>query len=130
MQTFSTSPASSATPVDHLDAIFLPSLDALTTPGNSASSSLNVPILPDNASGLQAVAEAPAVKPSVTIIAADPDKVVSNSALSEINGYDSVVLNFAHGETAASDQSHQGGMVKDLWKGMLETVTGTSEKKA
>jgi hypothetical protein len=120
MQSFHSSPASSAMPLGHLDAFFLPSLDSLNAP-SSAAQTPSMPTLPDNfASKKAAAAEAPAVAPSVTIVAANPDNVASNSALSEINGLDTVWLNFAQQNqgAAAEDHSHKGGMVKDLWKGL------------
>lgn len=114
MQTFSTSRASSATPISHLDAFFLPSVEALTS-NTQAPAAPRMPTLPDNFA-VQQAQDAPVIKPSVTIIACDPDRVVSGSALSEVNGLDGVVLNFALGGQA-EEQSHQG-MVKDMWKGL------------
>lgn len=116
MQTFSTSPASSATPLNHLDAFFLPSIEALTS-STQAPAAPSVPILPDNFSAVsQQTAEAPVIKPGVTIIAVDPDRVVSSSALSEVNGLDGVSLNFALAPQA-EEESHQG-MVKNVWQGL------------
>lgn len=115
MQTFSTSPASSATPLNHLDTFFLPSIDALTSSA-APPAAPSVPILPDNFSSVSQAAEAPVIKPGVTIIAVDPDRVVSSSALSEVDGLDGVVLNFALAPQAGQE-SHQG-MVKNVWQGL------------
>jgi hypothetical protein len=109
MQTFSTSRTSSATPVNHLDAIFLPSREALAAP--TPSSAQRVPILPDSwAFRSENVAEAPSRNPEVTIVAVDPFSVNPSSAMSKVANLDGVVLSFAQKKAAETE--------RDMWKGL------------
>lgn len=136
MQTFSSS-ASSRTPSSNLDATILPSREALYGSGSSySSSSPSVPILPDNYSHTvaESAEESSDAAHEVTIIAADPDKVSPGSAMAEVGdiGLDGVDFKFAHEGRGSSgdDQAHQGGMLRDLWKGMVDDVFGEPAKKA
>lgn len=125
MQSFHTSPGS-AKPSTHLDAAVLPSMDLLYA---STPSQIRVPILPDNYSGIT-LEDAPVSKPEVTIVAADPDRVVSMNPLSEVSGLGDVSFGFAQPEVQERDESHQGGMLRDVWKGIVEDVFGDAQKKS
>lgn len=95
-----------------------------------------MPILPDNYSVHVAQTEdAPVTKPEVTIVAADPDKVVAGTPLSQVQGVglDGVDVKFAHeGQPQPQGEEHEGGMLRDLWKGMVDDVFGqqAAPKKA
>lgn len=139
MQTFHSSPASSA-PSTHLDTTVLPSFESLYSSSSlSSAAQPRVPILPDNYSGHNTeTADAPVDRPHVTIVAADPSKVMPGTPLSEVDtvGLDGVELKFAHQTPApagADSDAHEGGMLRDLWKGMVEDVKevlGEPAKKA
>lgn len=92
-----------------------------------------MPLLPDNYSAAHGPAggDGPVHLPS--IVAADPDNVLPAAPLSNVGaiGLDTVDLKFAH------EQPHQpqrqphdgtGGMIRDLWKGMVEDVIGPAKK--
>lgn len=123
MQTFSSS-AARHTPSSNLDATVLPSFASLQ-PASSYSSDPIVPILPDNYSvHVAQVEQVPEVKPDVTIVAADPDRVLASTPLSQVEGVDGVDFKFAHDGQAAQGQETEGGMLRDLWKGMVDEVFG------
>lgn len=138
MQTFhSGAPSSSAAPSSHLDATVLPSQDAIFAASPSADAQPMIPILPDNTGYTSPLASAAAEEPSVrgaTIVAADPDRVMPSTALSGVEavGLDGVDLKFAHESTTPQASEGGGGMLKDLWRGMVEDVFGSSSspKKA
>jgi hypothetical protein len=138
MQTFHTSRSSAAVaaaPSSNLDAAVLPSMEALAAVAAAPSQPI-VPILPDNYAAAYAkeVVDAPIDSPEVTIVAADPDRVLPSSPFSEVAsaGLDSVSLGFAHesraGPPAASD-GLDGGMIRDIWKGFVEDVLGEPQQK-
>ena len=90
--------------------------------------------MPDNYSHYvaESAEDAGLDQPEVTIIAADPEKVSSSSPMAEVSdiGLEEVELKFAHkGAGAARDEAHQGGMLKDLWKGMVEDIMGSEPAK-
>ncbi|KAL7804953.1 hypothetical protein V8C44DRAFT_342001 [Trichoderma aethiopicum] len=132
MQTFSTTTTTSSTPSTHLDAAILPSFSS------SSSSFANdflprMPLLPDN---YAAAHPAPASDPPVSIasssiVAVNPDAVVPATPLSSLSGVlDTVELRFVHepepARTQAEETSSQG-MIRDLWKGMVEDVLGAGQ---
>jgi len=125
MQTF-TSSSTRHTPSTNIDATVLPSFASLHTVSSSAGDPI-VPILPDNYSVRVAQNEEPIVtEPEVKIVAADPDKVVAGTPLSQVQGVsmDGVDVKFAHEGQAPQGEEHQGGMLRDLWKGMVDEVFG------
>ncbi|KAK4224438.1 hypothetical protein QBC38DRAFT_17722 [Podospora fimiseda] len=111
--------------VDHL---ILPSLDSTA----QSDYYIRVPLLPDtsfpSSSVLQPEAtDAPLAKPEILVIAANPEQVLP-AALTEVEGMgvDGVELKFAHQSEAAKEESWEvsGGMIKDLWRGLVEDVMG------
>merc|ERR1712000_351797 len=85
MQTFTSSSTRHA-PSTNIDATVLPSFASLHTVSSSAGDPI-VPILPDNYSVRVAKNEEPIVtEPEVKIVAADPDKVVAGTPLSQVQG--------------------------------------------
>ncbi|KAK5992284.1 hypothetical protein PT974_05685 [Cladobotryum mycophilum] len=131
MQTFSSSAASAASVAatsTHLDAAVLPafSLEAVA----AAAGLPRMPLLPDNygAAHSSADSDGPVVIPSASIVAANPDNVLPATALSSVHGIglDSVSLQFVH-IPQPSVQSEDGqGMIKDLWKGLVDDVFGSN----
>ena len=134
MQTFTTAATTTSAP-HGLDAAVLPSWDALFSPP-AAPSGPRVPILPDNFLVHNPLESEPATPdfPAVTIVAVNPDNVLSSTPLSQVQGLDSVSLSFAHESSPAAaakePEAHEGGMLSDVWKGMVEDVMGAPGKKA
>ncbi|KAI1875453.1 hypothetical protein JX265_004511 [Neoarthrinium moseri] len=128
MQTFSTTstPAAKAEEKSHMDYAVLPSFESLATPGPDSASRLRVPLLPDNfvARHVPEAADEPLPMPEINVLAADPD-AVSVSAFTEVEGMtlDGVELKFAHDPPA---KEQEPGMLKDLWKGLVDDVLGGS----
>ncbi|KAJ3938320.1 uncharacterized protein N0V96_011565 [Colletotrichum fioriniae] len=142
MQTFSSSSsaASSSTNAGGMDFTILPiSYDPV--PRNEFAG-MRMPLLPDSfttkhqslyeqtpASAADAL---PLSKPEISIIAAHPENVTTAAALTEIEGFgvDGVELKWAHdSEAAAETEAHQPGL-RDLWKGLVDNVVGSSQKPA
>lgn len=135
MQTFHSSTAVSSTPSSHLDAVVLgaPPVQRATTPDMPM-----IPIMPDNytynataaaAAAAAASSSAAASKAGPTIVAADPDRVMPSTPLSgvEAAGLDHVELKFVHSPQAPVEES---GMLRDLWKGMVDDIFGEAPKAA
>ncbi|OTA07698.1 hypothetical protein A9Z42_0086010 [Trichoderma parareesei] len=134
MQTFSTSTTSSATPSAHLDAAILPSFASLSSSSSSTFADLpRMPLLPDSYATAH---PAPAADPPVSIasssiVAVNPDAVVPATPLSSLSGVlDTVELKFVHepepAKVEAGGETSQG-MIRDLWKGMVEDVLGAGQ---
>ncbi|KAL2268761.1 hypothetical protein VTJ83DRAFT_3607 [Remersonia thermophila] len=100
---------------------------------------IRVPLLPDRrsasasaqASGFHApeAVDAPLPKPEIVVVAADPTRVLP-AALTEVEGMgvDGVELKFAHEEAKHEESYEMGpGMIRDLWKGMVDDVLGSSK---
>lgn len=124
MQTF-TSSASRPAQSRGMDNMILPDMDNT----QSYASKLRVPILPDNyhVQSAPLPAEEPVVLVGqINVVAADPEKV-SVAALTEVEGMtlDGVELKFAH---EAPKKQPEQGMLKDLWKGLVDDVLGGSNK--
>jgi hypothetical protein len=67
--------------------------------------------------------------PEIHVVAANPENVVS--AVSEVEGMDvhGVELGFVHTLEGAKDKVvEEGGMIRDLWKGLMEDVFGPEQK--
>ena len=137
MQTFHTSPPSSSptATANSLDSTVLPSFELLHShnTGYKGPDEPRIPVTPDTMSGYLETSEAPVQKPQPTILAADPDKVESASHLAKVDtvGLDGVELKFVHEDPARSSSSQhanpdepQGGMLRDLWKGMVDDIFG------
>ncbi|OPB44005.1 hypothetical protein A0O28_0023230 [Trichoderma guizhouense] len=131
MQTFSSS-ASSATPSSHLDAAVLPGLGSLSSSASFADVLPRMPLLPDNyaAAHPAPAADMPVSIASSSIVAVNPDTVLPATPLSSLSGVlDTVELKFVHEEPAAvaADEGQSQGMIRDLWKGMVEDVFGSNQ---
>lgn len=87
--------------------------------------------MPDNYSAqhVPLTAEAPVSIPQISIVAADPSNVVAANALSEIEGIglDGVELKFVYDSQPA--QKEEVGMLKDIWRGMVDDVLGRSNNQ-
>ncbi|KAK0762529.1 hypothetical protein N5P37_005346 [Trichoderma harzianum] len=131
MQTFSSS-ASSATPSSHLDAAVLPGLASLSSSTSFADVLPRMPLLPDNyaAAHPAPAADLPVSIASSSIVAVNPDTVLPATPLSSLSGVlDTIELKFVHEEPAAvaQDEGQSQGMIRDLWKGMVEDVFGSNQ---
>ncbi|KAH0530863.1 hypothetical protein TsFJ059_005440 [Trichoderma semiorbis] len=131
MQTFSSS-ASSATPSSHLDAAVLPGLASLSSSASFADVLPRMPLLPDNyaAAHPAPAADMPVSIASSSIVAVNPDTVLPATPLSSLSGVlDTIELRFVHEEPAAvaADEGQSQGMIRDLWKGMVEDVFGSNQ---
>ncbi|KAL6892421.1 hypothetical protein HDV57DRAFT_481966 [Trichoderma longibrachiatum] len=135
MQTFSTSSSSttSSTPSTHLDAAILPSFTTTSSSSFADDFLPRMPLLPDN---YAAAHPAPASDPPVSIasssiVAVNPDAVVPATPLSSLSGVlDTVELRFVHEPEPARAQAEETssqGMIRDLWKGMVEDVLGAGQ---
>lgn len=136
MQTFHSAPAALHTSA-HLDAAVIPSPRDLAAALHPAAAP-RVPLLPDNyaaAHGPLAAADDDAAvrAPDVSIVAADPDNVIPGTPLSEVQGIalDGVELKFVHERRRELDaHTPRGGMLRDLWHGMVDDILGPAAKKA
>ncbi|KAK4191472.1 hypothetical protein QBC35DRAFT_14144 [Podospora australis] len=122
-------------------ALSQPTVDALVLPNLAAEavsydpySNIRVPLLPDNFAGPPAGTRAPEAsdlplsKPEILVVAANPEQVLP-SALTEVEGMgvDGVELKFAHWPEEAEQQEsfEMGqGMIRDLWKGLVDDLAG------
>lgn len=130
MQTFSSS-AASATPSAHLDAAILPSFGSLTSASSFADVLPRMPLLPDNyaAAHPAPAADLPVSIASSSIVAVNPERVVPATPLSSLRGVlDTIELKFVHDEPVAAVQEESQGMIRDLWKGMVDDVLGSSQQ--
>ncbi|KAM4057799.1 hypothetical protein HRG_009418 [Hirsutella rhossiliensis] len=137
MQTFhSTAPSASAAAAStNLDAAIFPSMADLFASSDAGSNAgPRMPLLPDNYSAAHGPTSGDGPVHLPSIIAADPDNVLPATPLSDVEGIglDGVDLKFAH-ESQHSHQLHShegnsGGMIRDLWKGMVEDVLGPAKK--
>jgi hypothetical protein len=93
-----------------------------------------MPLLPDSYATAH---PAPAADPPVSIasssiVAVNPDAVVPATPLSSLSGVlDTVELKFVHEPEPAKVDEAGGetsqGMIRDLWKGMVEDVLGAGQ---
>ncbi|KAL2023768.1 hypothetical protein VTK56DRAFT_1035 [Thermocarpiscus australiensis] len=141
MQTFHHSaPKPAAPPLPTVDRAVLPNLADV----EGASSSLydpyahiRVPLLPDNASppaGLRQpeAADAPLPRPEILVVSPPGPAQVAPAPLTEAEGMgigvDGVELKFAHllGREEGEEGGYElgGGMIRDLWKGLMDDVFG------
>ncbi|KAK5663065.1 hypothetical protein OQA88_6481 [Cercophora sp. LCS_1] len=116
-------------------------LDSAILPDLSPESSgpdpffIRVPLLPDNRSPpagthLPEAADAPLPRAEISVVAANPDLVLP-SALTEVEGMgvDGVELKFAHDLHREPDEEGQG-MLRDIWKGLVDDVFGDKKSLA
>lgn len=91
-----------------------------------------MPLLPDNYGAAYGDVASDTARPQVTILAADPDNVVPGAPLSGVEGsnLDGIELKFLYDESSQPKQEAGNGMIKDIWKGMVEDVFGGAPKKA
>lgn len=131
MQGFTTSApvctTTTTTAPSRVDACVLPSLaDAPYDP----YAHVRVPLLPSvrAASVAGRAAEEPQrpfVPAEMVVVAADPANV-AHAALTEVEGFsvDGVELGFAHGMDLAPGTRMEQGMIRDIWKGLVDDVFG------
>lgn len=90
-----------------------------------------MPLLPDNYGAAHPAPDAdlPVSIPSSSIVAVNPDNVVPATPLSSLSGVlDTVELKFVHEAPApAAAQEESQGMIRDMWKGMVEDVFGSNQ---
>ncbi|KAL2196152.1 hypothetical protein P885DRAFT_78488 [Corynascus similis CBS 632.67] len=142
MQTFHHSAPKPAAPsFSTIDRAVLPDLFSLHADSGAAAdpyAHIRVPLLPDNTSPGRPrqpeAADEPLPKPEILVVAANPEQVLP-SALTEVEGMgvDGVELGFAHllGREEANKESYEmgAGMIRDLWKGMVDDVLGSSSSQ-
>lgn len=146
MQAFhSTQSPSAGAAVLTIDCAFLPSLNAAAAAADVADefAQVRVPLLPDNFSPARPLpnfapeaVDAPLPLGEIVVMAADPTSVNAVSALTEVEGMgaDGVELRFDYGGSSNSGSGsgsstsgeYAGGMLKDLWKGLVDDVLGGS----
>jgi hypothetical protein len=136
MQTFTTSSAPRArADTSTIDYFVLPPPETLHQSSSSSSGEppLRVPLLPDNFTTMHApeTPDGPLLQPEICVVAADPDNVSAVSPLTEVEGMgaDGVELGFVHGLGKKSQKEERGGMIRDLWKGLVEDVFGEEQPK-
>ncbi|KAG7289692.1 hypothetical protein NEMBOFW57_006068 [Staphylotrichum longicolle] len=97
---------------------------------------VRVPLLPDSARPHPHAAETPdqpLARAEISVVAANPE-LVAPAALTEVEGMgvDGVELGFVHllnrEEAQQKEESFEmgAGMIRDLWRGMVEDVMGTA----
>lgn len=138
MQSFHTTQAPSArADTSTIDYAFLP---ALTDPPPAAEYVGRVPLLPDNFAPERAAdmfapeaADEPLPASEIVVMAADPASVAAVSALTEVEGMgpDGVELRFDFGgRDSGAEGEYAGGMLKDLWTGIVDDVIGGQKRPA
>ncbi|PTB40963.1 uncharacterized protein TrAFT101_006114 [Trichoderma asperellum] len=131
MQTFSSVASSTSTPAAHLDAAVLPAFSSFNSSSSFADALPRMPLLPDNYGAAHPAPDAdlPVSIPSSSIVAVNPDNVVPATPLSSLSGVlDTVELKFVHDQPASpAAQEESQGMIRDLWKGMVEDVFGSNQ---
>ncbi|KAK4657097.1 hypothetical protein QC762_209920 [Podospora pseudocomata] len=138
MQTFHHSAPRPATAHHTVDSLVLPDLFAMD-PNFDPYSNIRVPLLPDNISGPPSGLFAPEVSDfvpeqaakEVKIVAANPDSV----ALPEGGFVDGVELRFVYQmqpeQSGQQEYDEMGsGMIKDLWRGLVDDVMGSKNSTA
>lgn len=135
MQTFTTTSAARArADTSTIDYAVMPGPEALyAAPSDPV---LRVPLLPDNFTAVHAreTPDAPLPQPEISVVAAAPENVAAVSPLTEVEGMgaDGVELGFVHGLGGAREAEgragNEGGMIRDLWKGLMEDVFGEEKK--
>lgn len=132
MQTFTTSSRPRArADASTIDYAIMPSLEPAS---QAAEPAIRVPLLPDSYTVAHQQAEtpdAPLPAPEISVVAADPDSVLAVSPLTEVEGMgaDGVELGFVHGlESGGKTAQKEPGMIRDLWKGLMEDVFGEDKK--
>jgi hypothetical protein len=145
MQTFHHS-APKPTPhqTSTIDSAILPNLHMSAETLYDPYAHIRVPLLPDNTSPPPVqfrqpeAADLPLRQAEILVVAANPEQVLP-AALTEVEGMgvDGVELGFAHllgGEGKEGRQGDYdemgGGMIRDLWKGMMDDVFGGSQGQA
>lgn len=143
MQAFHTSPTSPAqTDTSTIDYAFLPDLHQPGPARAPLGASIRLPLLPDNFAPQRTptlfapeLSDEPLREPEIVVVAADPASVSAVSALTEVEGMspDGVELSFAHDfvgsgsgrdGSGGQDEGYAGGMLTDLWKGLVDDVMG------
>jgi len=137
MQCFRTSgnqPAKLSTAAStRMDHTYLPNLFAEDR-AYDPYAHIRVPLLPDNATPppvgmrLPEATDLPLTRPEIRVVAANPELVLP-AALTEVEGMgvDGVELKFVHdmeSKTRQRDDMPGGGMIRDLWKGLVDDVLG------
>jgi len=107
-------------------------LPDLHEPAGDPFAYIRVPLLPDNDSPpewvrLPEAEDKPLARAEISVVAANPDLVLP-AALTEVEGMgiDGVELSFAHELHRGAEEGEQG-MLRDIWKGLMDDVFG--EKK-
>lgn len=152
MQTFNfrtSTPRDARLDVSTIDYAVMPSFIGEAEREAAAAASrmaLRVPLLPDNFSPdrqnldghAPEVADGPLASPQIVVVAAHPENIVAASALTEIEGMgvDGVELKFAHlgaetsgSSSSKSDSDSEPGMIRDLWKGLMDDLAGPAVPK-
>lgn len=133
MQTFhSSAPSAMHTSTTHIDATVLPSMSSSNA--SSSDHGPRVPLLPDNyAAAHGPIATEDTAMPEITIVAANPDNVVPGAPKAGVEGIglDGIELKFLYDESSQPrEETERSGMIRDIWKGMVEDVFGGTPKKA
>lgn len=125
-----------------IDFAYLPNLHAEAESSYDPDLNLRVPLLPDSkfvpSNRLPEHRDGPLPKPEIVVIAANPNNVYTASALTEVEGMgvDGVELGFIRDLEAPRSSGYQDellggqGMIKDLWKGLVDDVFGPKHKMA
>ncbi|KAK1760594.1 hypothetical protein QBC47DRAFT_427904 [Echria macrotheca] len=121
-----------------IDFAVLPDLFSSSSP-ETENFYIRVPLLPDNHSPPEGVrlpeaVDLPLARPEISVVAANPDLVLP-SALTEVEGMgvDGVELSFAHdlhSTNSTPAREHEAGMLRDIWKGLMDDVFGEEKKPA
>ena len=146
MQGFRTSapsprPTISAPASTRMDFAVLPDLASQDVAASDPYAYIRVPLLPDNDSPPAGTrrpeaVDAPLARAEISVVAANPDLVLP-AALTEVEGMgvDGVELSFAHelhhggGSGAGGGREQQQGMLKDIWKGLMDDVLSVQKKE-
>lgn len=131
MQTFTTSSAPRAqADTSTIDFFRLPASASLYSA--AAVPTLRVPLLPDSFTLFHEpeTLDPPLPTAEISVVAANPDTVMAVSPLTEVEGMgaDGIELGFVHGLGEGKKGEEDGGMIRDLWKGLLEDVFGEEKK--
>ncbi|KAK3326407.1 hypothetical protein B0H66DRAFT_550878 [Apodospora peruviana] len=133
MQGFRTSaPKPTRLDTSTIDFAYLPNLHLEAASQPDPWMNIRVPLLPDNDSPAPGFrkpeqTDAPLARPEISVVAANPEQVYPASALTEVEGMgvDGVELKFVRNlhDSTSNDLGLGGqGMIKDLWKGLVDDL--------
>ncbi|KAJ2891416.1 hypothetical protein MKZ38_000469 [Zalerion maritima] len=131
---FHPTPAASARmDTSSIDFCKMPDVASFEAVNTDPFARIRVPLAPDAFSvhhEPEATVE-PLAKPEISVMAADPATVMPAALGQELEGfeYGGVTLGFAHEKATEPLEEPAGGMIKDIWGGLVDDLNVTGNRK-